>query len=35
VASAVGAGAIAIQSIHEHFVKARLGLDNPVEANRE
>jgi thioredoxin reductase (NADPH) len=27
VASAVGAGAIAIQSIHEHFVKARLGLD--------
>jgi thioredoxin reductase (NADPH) len=28
VASAVGAGAIAIQSIHEHFVKARLGLDN-------
>jgi thioredoxin reductase (NADPH) len=35
VASAVGAGAIAIQSIHEHFVKAKLGLDNPVEANRE
>jgi thioredoxin reductase (NADPH) len=29
VASAVGAGAIAIQSIHEHFVKARLGLDDP------
>jgi thioredoxin reductase (NADPH) len=29
VASAVGAGAIAIQSVHEHFVKARLGLDSP------
>jgi thioredoxin reductase (NADPH) len=29
VASAVGAGAIAIQSVHEHFVKAKLGLDNP------
>src|SRR5215213_194753 len=28
VASAVGAGAIAVQSIHEHFVKARLGPDN-------
>jgi thioredoxin reductase (NADPH) len=28
VASAVGAGAIAIQSVHEHFVKARLGLDS-------
>jgi thioredoxin reductase (NADPH) len=28
VASAVGAGAIAVQSIHEHFVKARLGLDH-------
>lgn len=27
VASAVGAGAIAIQSVHEHFVKAKLGLD--------
>jgi thioredoxin reductase (NADPH) len=27
VASAVGAGAIAIQSVHEHFVKANLGLD--------
>ena len=28
VASAVGAGAIAIQSVHEHFVKARPGLDS-------
>jgi thioredoxin reductase (NADPH) len=28
VASAVGAGAIAIQSVHEHFLKAKLGLDN-------
>ncbi len=28
VASAVGAGAIAIQSVHEHFVKAKLGLDS-------
>jgi thioredoxin reductase (NADPH) len=28
VASAVGAGAIAIQSVHEHFVKAKLGLDH-------
>ena len=27
VASAVGAGAIAIQSIHEHLVKAKLGSD--------
>jgi thioredoxin reductase (NADPH) len=27
VASAVGAGAIAIQSVHEHFVKAKLGFD--------
>jgi thioredoxin reductase (NADPH) len=27
VASAVGAGAIAIQSVHEHFLKARLGFD--------
>jgi thioredoxin reductase (NADPH) len=27
VASAVGAGAIAVQSVHEHFVKAKLGLD--------
>jgi thioredoxin reductase (NADPH) len=26
VASAVGAGAIAIQSVHEHFIKAKLGL---------
>jgi thioredoxin reductase (NADPH) len=29
VASAVGAGAIAIQSVHEHFVKAKLGFDGP------
>jgi thioredoxin reductase (NADPH) len=29
VASAVGAGAIMVQSVHEHFVKAKLGLDNP------
>ena len=28
VASAVGSGAIAVQSVHEHFVKARLGLDH-------
>ena len=28
VASAVGAGAIAIQSVHEHFVRAELGLDD-------
>jgi thioredoxin reductase (NADPH) len=28
VASAVGAGAIAIQSVHEHFIKAKLGLDS-------
>jgi hypothetical protein len=28
VASAVGAGAIAVQSVHEHFIKAKLGLDN-------
>ena len=34
VASAVGAGAIAIQSVHEHFVKARLGLDDPLLAAR-
>jgi thioredoxin reductase (NADPH) len=27
VASAVGAGAIAIQSVHEHFLKSRLGFD--------
>jgi thioredoxin reductase (NADPH) len=26
VASAVGAGAIAIQSVHEHFIKAKMGL---------
>jgi thioredoxin reductase (NADPH) len=29
VASAVGSGAIAVQSVHEHFVKAKLGLDTP------
>jgi thioredoxin reductase (NADPH) len=34
VASAVGAGAIAIQSVHEHLVKARLGLDDPLLAGR-
>jgi thioredoxin reductase (NADPH) len=28
VASAVGAGAIAIQSVHEHFIRTKLGLDN-------
>jgi thioredoxin reductase (NADPH) len=28
VASAVGAGAIAIQSVHEYFIKAKLGLDS-------
>jgi hypothetical protein len=32
VASAVGAGAIAIQSVHEHFVRAKLGLDNSSSA---
>jgi thioredoxin reductase (NADPH) len=32
VASAVGAGAIAIQSVHEYFIKARLGLDNASRA---
>jgi thioredoxin reductase (NADPH) len=34
VASAVGAGAIAVQSIHEHFVKTKLGLDDPGSAAR-
>jgi thioredoxin reductase (NADPH) len=34
VASAVGAGAIAIQSVHEYFIKARLGLDNSRPATR-
>lgn len=29
VASAVGAGAIAVQSVHEHFVKDKLRLDYP------
>ena len=28
VASAVGAGAIAIQSVHEYFIKAKLSFDN-------
>jgi thioredoxin reductase (NADPH) len=27
VASAIGAGAIAVKSVHEHFIKAKLGLD--------
>lgn len=35
VASAVGAGAIAIQSVHEHFVKARLGLDQTGSAAKD
>jgi thioredoxin reductase (NADPH) len=30
VASAVGAGAIAIQSVHEHLRRASLGLDSPA-----
>ena len=30
----MGVGAIAIQSVHEHFVKARLGLDDPLPATR-
>ena len=34
VASAVGAGAIAIQSVHEYFIKARLGIDNSRPAAR-
>jgi thioredoxin reductase (NADPH) len=34
VASAVGAGAIAIQSVHEHFVKAKLGVDESGSAAR-
>ncbi len=34
VASAVGAGAIAIQSVHEYFVKAKLGLDSPEPSVR-
>ena len=28
VASAVGEGSIAIQLVHEHLIKAKLGLDN-------
>jgi thioredoxin reductase (NADPH) len=34
VASAVGAGAIAIQSVHEYFVKAKLGLHESDENRR-
>jgi hypothetical protein len=34
VASAVGAGAIAIQSVHEYFVKAKLGLNDPSSVAR-
>jgi thioredoxin reductase (NADPH) len=34
VASAVGAGAIAIQSVHEHFMKTKLGLDNSASITR-
>ena len=30
----MGAGAIAIQSVNEHFVKARLGLEDPLLAAR-
>jgi thioredoxin reductase (NADPH) len=30
VASAVGTGAIAVQSVHQYFSKARLDLDDPV-----
>ena len=34
VASAVGAGAIAIQSVHEYFIKAKLGLNDPSSVAR-
>ena len=34
VASAVGAGAIAIQSVHEYFIKDKLGLDDPSSIAR-
>ncbi|MDP8950361.1 MAG: NAD(P)/FAD-dependent oxidoreductase, partial [Actinomycetota bacterium] len=34
VASAVGAGAIAIQSVHEHFVKTKLGFDQSGSVTR-
>jgi hypothetical protein len=34
VASAVGAGAIAIQSVHEHLVKSKLGSDEPGSVAR-
>jgi thioredoxin reductase (NADPH) len=34
VASAAGAGAIAIQSVHEYFIKAKLGLNDPSSAAR-
>jgi thioredoxin reductase (NADPH) len=33
VASAMGAGAIAVQSVHEHFAKAKLGLYAPRSRN--
>jgi alkyl hydroperoxide reductase subunit AhpF len=35
VASAVGAGAISIQSVHEHFIKAKLGFDESGSVVRE
>jgi thioredoxin reductase (NADPH) len=34
VASAVGAGAIAIQSVHEHLLKSKLGLDDRGRGHR-
>jgi thioredoxin reductase (NADPH) len=34
VASAVGAGASAVQSVHEYFIKAGLGLDDPAARER-
>ena len=34
VASAVGEGAIAIQAVHEHFLKAKLGFDEPGSGGR-
>jgi thioredoxin reductase (NADPH) len=34
VASAVGAGAIAIQSVHEYFIKGKLGLNDPSSVAR-
>ena len=35
VASAVGTGAIAIQSVHEQFIKAKLGLDHTRSVAQE